>query len=78
MSEAGFSSQKSTVLKECTNEEQSSVVRFFVGERTQFKDIHKEIFPVYGGKCLSRRAVHNLGENVSLMTERLKLRWESG
>jgi hypothetical protein len=21
------------------------------------KDIHKEIFPVYGGKCLSRKAV---------------------
>jgi hypothetical protein len=23
------------------------------------KDIHKEIFPVYGGKCLSRKAFHN-------------------
>jgi hypothetical protein len=23
------------------------------------KDIHKEMFPVYGGKCLSRKAVHN-------------------
>jgi transposase len=23
------------------------------------KDIHKEIFPVYGGKCLSHKAVHN-------------------
>jgi uncharacterized protein (UPF0147 family) len=23
------------------------------------KDIHKEVFPVYGGKCLSRKAVHN-------------------
>jgi hypothetical protein len=22
------------------------------------KDIHKEMFPVYGGKCLSRKAVH--------------------
>jgi hypothetical protein len=26
------------------------------------KDIHKEIFSVYGGKCLSRKAVHNLVE----------------
>jgi hypothetical protein len=25
-------------------------------------DIHKEIFPVYGGTCLSRKAVHNWGE----------------
>jgi hypothetical protein len=23
------------------------------------KDIHKEMFPVYGGKSLSRKAVHN-------------------
>jgi hypothetical protein len=22
------------------------------------KDIHKDMFPVYGGKCLSRKAVH--------------------
>jgi hypothetical protein len=23
------------------------------------EDIHRENFPVYGGKCLSRKAVHN-------------------
>jgi hypothetical protein len=23
------------------------------------RDIHTEIFPVYGGKCLSRKAVHS-------------------
>jgi hypothetical protein len=23
------------------------------------KDIHKEMFPVYGGKCFSHKAVHN-------------------
>jgi hypothetical protein len=27
--------------------------------------IHKKIFPVYGGKCLSRKAVHNLVEKFS-------------
>jgi hypothetical protein len=26
------------------------------------KDIHKEMFPVYSGKCLSCKAVHNWGE----------------
>jgi hypothetical protein len=26
------------------------------------KDIHKEMFPVYGRKCLSLKAVHNWGE----------------
>jgi hypothetical protein len=29
------------------------------------KDIHKEMFPVYGGKCLSRKAVHNWAEKFS-------------
>jgi hypothetical protein len=29
------------------------------------KDIHKEMFPVYGGKCLSHRAVPNLVEKFS-------------
>jgi hypothetical protein len=38
------------------------------------KDIHKELIPVYGGKCLSRKAVHNWAANVSLMTKKLKQR----
>jgi hypothetical protein len=29
------------------------------------KDIHKEMFPVYGGKCLSRKAVHNWVEKAA-------------
>jgi hypothetical protein len=29
------------------------------------KDVHKEIFPVYGGKCLSREAIHNWVEKFS-------------
>jgi hypothetical protein len=29
------------------------------------KDIDKEKFPVYGGKCLSRKAVHNWVEKFS-------------
>jgi hypothetical protein len=29
------------------------------------KDIHKEMFSVCGGKCLSRKAVHNWIEKVS-------------
>jgi hypothetical protein len=35
------------------------------------KDVHREMYPVYGGKCLSRKAVHNWEANVSLM-KRLK------
>jgi hypothetical protein len=29
------------------------------------KDINKEMLPVYGGKCFSRKAVHNCVEKIS-------------
>jgi hypothetical protein len=50
-----------TVLEECTTEDQCSVVRF-VGKRLNARDINKEMFPVYGGNCLSRKAVHSWAE----------------
>jgi hypothetical protein len=43
-----------TVL-ENTTEEQSSVVHFLCGKGLNAKDM----FPVYGGKCLPHKAVHN-------------------
>jgi hypothetical protein len=61
----------------CTAEEQCSVVRFFLAKGLYEKDINKEMFSVYGGKCLSRKAVHNCVANVSLM-KRLKGRRGSG
>jgi hypothetical protein len=56
-----------TVLEGYTSEEQRSVVRFLWAKGLNAKDIHKEMFSVYGGKCLSRKAVHNWVANVSLM-----------
>jgi hypothetical protein len=51
--------KKVTVL-ECTTEEQRFAVHFFLWAKgTNAKDIYKEIFPVFGGKCLSRKALHN-------------------
>jgi hypothetical protein len=38
---------------------------FLWTEGLNAKNIHKEIFPVYGGKCLSRKAVHNWVEKFS-------------
>jgi hypothetical protein len=67
-----------TVIEECITEEQRSVVRFLWAKGFNANDIYKEIFPVYGGKCLSRKAVHNWVANVSLMTKRLKRRCGSG
>jgi hypothetical protein len=46
------------VLGEYTTEENSSDMRF-LWTGLDAKDILKEIFPVYDGKCLSRKAVHN-------------------
>jgi hypothetical protein len=40
-----------TVLEECSNEEQRTIVRFLWAKGLNEKDIHKEMFPVYGEKC---------------------------
>jgi hypothetical protein len=48
-----------TMLEECNTQKQRSVVRFFWTKELNAKDTHKELFPLYGGKCLSRKAVHN-------------------
>jgi hypothetical protein len=48
-----------TVLDECTAEDQLSVVSFQWAKVFNEKEIHKEIFPVYVGKCFLRKAVHN-------------------
>jgi hypothetical protein len=42
-----------TVLEECSTEEHRSVVRFLWPKGINAKESHKEMFPVYGGKCLS-------------------------
>jgi hypothetical protein len=54
-----------TVLQECITEEQRSIVRFLWAKGHNAKDINKEMFPVYGGKCSSRKAVHNWVEKFS-------------
>jgi hypothetical protein len=58
-SEAGFNSQLATVLEEYNTDEQRSVVRLLWAKGFNTVDIHREMFPVYGGKCLSRKAFHN-------------------
>jgi hypothetical protein len=40
-----------TVLEEYITEEQHSVVHFSWAKGLNAKDIHIEMFPVYGGKC---------------------------
>jgi hypothetical protein len=57
-----------TVLKGCTTEEQPYVVRFLWAKELNAKDIHKEMFPLYGEKCLSRKAFHKRMANVLVMT----------
>jgi transposase len=40
-------------------------VRFLWAKGLNAKDIHKEMFPGYGGNCLSRKAVHDSVEKFS-------------
>jgi hypothetical protein len=67
-----------TVLEERSNEEQRSVVLFLWAKGLNGKDINNDMFPLYGGKCLSRKVVNNWVANISLTTKRSKRRCVSG
>jgi hypothetical protein len=54
----GFSIQNGRA-EECIAEEQLSVVRFVWTKGLNAKDIHKETFPIYGGKCFTLKSVYN-------------------
>jgi hypothetical protein len=54
-----------TVLEEYITEEQRSVVLSLWARGRKAKGIHKEMFPVYSGKCLPSKAVHNRVEKFS-------------
>jgi hypothetical protein len=58
-----------TVLEEYTTEEQRSVVRFSWAIALNTKDIHKEIFPIYDGKCLLRKAVEKFSQGSSKLAD---------
>jgi hypothetical protein len=42
------------------------------------KDIHKDMFPVYGGKRFSRKVIRNWVANISLVEKRLARNCGSG
>jgi hypothetical protein len=48
------------VLEECTTEDQHWIVRFYGQKLLYAKDIHREMFYDYSGKCLSRNTVPRL------------------
>jgi hypothetical protein len=54
-----------TMHEMCNTEEHRSVVRFLWAKRLSAEDVDKEMFPVYGEKCLSRKAVHKWVEKFS-------------
>jgi hypothetical protein len=54
-----------TVLEEYTSEGQRSLLRVSWAKGISANDIHKEIFPVYGEKCFSRKALLNWAEKFS-------------
>jgi hypothetical protein len=55
-----------TVLEEYITKEQNSVVLFFCGQKDSMqRTLIKKMFPVYSGKCLSRKAVHKWVKKLS-------------
>jgi hypothetical protein len=58
-SEASFSSPNGNRTWEVYYQRVAFCCVFFADIRTQCKGYHKEMFPLYGGKCLSCKAVHN-------------------
>jgi hypothetical protein len=56
-------SQMVAVLEGYTTEEPCCVLHSLWAKGLNAKDINKEMLTVYGGKCLSRKAVHNWVQN---------------
>jgi hypothetical protein len=54
-----------TVLVVYTTEEQRSALHFLWAKGLNVKDINKEMFSVYGEKCVSCKAVHICVERFS-------------
>jgi hypothetical protein len=48
-----------TVFEDCTAQELCSAVRFLWARGLNAEDVHTEMFPVYGEKCLSLKAIDN-------------------
>jgi hypothetical protein len=61
-----------TVLEECIPKSSVLLCVFLWTRGLNAKDIRKEMFPVYGGKCLSCKAVHSWVANVLLMPEEVE------
>jgi hypothetical protein len=77
-SEAHFSSQNGDRTSGVNYRREASYCNFLWAKGLNVKDIHKEMFSVYGGKCLSRKAIYNSVAKVSLLTKRLKRSCGSG
>jgi thiamine kinase-like enzyme len=56
---------KTATAYEYTTGDSHSIVSSLCVERPKAKDIYKEMFPVYGGMCLPRKAVHKYVEKLS-------------
>jgi hypothetical protein len=54
-----------TMREEYTTEKQNSVARLLWAKGPNMKDIHKELFPAHGGKCLPCKVVKNWVEKFS-------------
>jgi hypothetical protein len=53
------------MLEEHTTKEKGSVMCFILAEGLTAKDIHKEMFSIYGENCLLGKTIHNWVEKFS-------------
>jgi hypothetical protein len=56
---------KMVTVLECATKEWRSAVCFLWAKGLDAKDIHKEMYTVYGRKCLALKAVHSYVEKFS-------------
>jgi hypothetical protein len=63
--EAGFSSQNGDRARGVYCQRGTSCCAFLWAKGLNANDVHKEMFPVYGGKCLLHKAVHNCVKKFS-------------
>jgi hypothetical protein len=58
-------------MSQHTTEEQGFVLRLLWAKGLDAADIHKKMCLAYGGKCLSRKAIHNWVEKFSQRRSRV-------
>ncbi|KAG8227149.1 hypothetical protein J437_LFUL001693 [Ladona fulva] len=75
---SGSQCKMAGVLNECTREEQRAAVRFLWAKGLSTEEVHREMHPMYGDNCLSRKAVCNWIQMLNKGRENIRDRERPG